>query len=148
MARITVADGDACVCDSDDSLVPRHQWIFTPELVRTHGVPRCLIVPPFAPVPSQRKKLPEQLIVQHKTTGAKGKGHFGAIWTKECDSAQQVPQTWCACINLPVRWAQRPATAPESTVVFQVAPSTPLKTMKGSWEGVARSDGSRPMHFY
>lgn len=87
VARITVADGDAHACDSDDSLVPCHQWIFTPELVRTHGVPRCLIVPAFAPMPSQGKKPPEQLIVQHETTGAKGKGHFGAIWTKEHDSA-------------------------------------------------------------
>lgn len=43
VARITVADGDAHAYDSDDGLVPRHQCVFTPELVRTHGVPRCLM---------------------------------------------------------------------------------------------------------
>ena len=83
VARITVADGDTRAYDSDDSLVPCHQCIFTPELVRTHGVPRCLIVPPFAPMSSQWRKLPAQLTVQQETTGAKGKAHFGTIWTKE-----------------------------------------------------------------
>lgn len=83
VARITVADGDAPADDSDGGLVPRHQCVFTPELGRAHGVPRCLIVPLLAPVSSRWKKLPAQLIMRQETAGAKGKGHFGTIWTRE-----------------------------------------------------------------